>query len=70
MSLPKGAKIWRPRYIKRRTKQRKDGKYAWSFGARIGYWPCMRAPNMRIDFSIWQIYVWCGWHECMGPEEK
>lgn len=65
-----GAKIWRPRYLIRRRKRRNDGRYAWGFGARIGYWPCMRGPNIALDFAIWQIYVWIGWHECMGPKEK
>lgn len=53
---------WRPRWMTRRTKQRpEDGKYAQSFGARVGYWPCLRAPFVSIYAGSRVFEVWVGW---------
>jgi hypothetical protein len=44
----------------RRQRQREDGRYVWGFGARLGYWPCLRAPFIRFDVATWIIEVWYG----------
>lgn len=52
---------WRPRHMFRRHKQNAEGHYAWGFGARIGYWPCLRAPYLTIDYGTRAIDLWVGW---------
>lgn len=53
---------WRPRWMTRRTNVRpSDGKHAQSFGARVGYWPCLRAPFVSFYVGSRVFEVWIGW---------
>jgi hypothetical protein len=51
-------RMWR-REI-RRNKTNIDGETVISFGLRVGYWPCLKAPFLR--FFWWKINgeVWYG----------
>lgn len=53
--------LWRPRGLIRRTKQREDGRHAQSFGARVGYWPCLRAPFISLYFGSRVFEAWVGY---------
>lgn len=37
----------------------KDLEYV-SFGFRIGYWPCLKAPYLQIVFAGWRCDFWYG----------
>lgn len=52
---------WRPRSMARRSRQRADGRYVWNFGLRVGYWPCLRAPFVTIDYGTHALDLWVGW---------
>ena len=39
--------------------QIKDLEYV-SFGFRIGYWPCLKAPYIQIVFAGWRCDFWYG----------
>lgn len=52
---------WRPRATARRQQQRSDGKHVLGFGLRAGYWPCLRAPFVRLDFAHYIFEVWVGY---------
>ena len=41
-----------------RNKQSPEGIYAKAFGARVGYWPCVRSPFVQVSFWIWRVSVW------------
>lgn len=36
------------------------GKHAFSIGARFGYWPCLKAPFVAIDFGTRRLEIWHG----------
>lgn len=38
----------------------RSGQHAYAFGARIGYWPCLRAPFVVLDIAKWRAEVWYG----------
>lgn len=44
----------------RPQKQRADGRHAWSLGVKIGYWPCLHAPFLRLDVGTRIIEAWVG----------
>lgn len=48
------------RYINRRSRTSDDGRHAWAFGMRVGYWPCLKGPFVNIEFAIWRIDIWYG----------
>ncbi len=39
--------------------QIKDLEYV-SFGVRLGYWPCLKAPYLQIVFAGWRCDFWYG----------
>ena len=39
--------------------QIKDLEYV-SFGFRLGYWPCLKAPYLQIVFAGWRCDFWWG----------
>lgn len=51
---------WRPRAGWDELKRSKDGRRMWAFGARVGYWPCVKAPHITVSFLFWRVDVWCG----------
>ncbi len=52
---------WRPRATARRQQRREDGRHVWSFGLKVGYWPCLRAPFVRLDVGPTIVEFWVGW---------
>ena len=36
------------------------GRHVRSYGARIGYWPCLQAPFVTLDLGTWRLDVWHG----------
>lgn len=46
--------------LNRRSLTSETGKHAWSFGIRAGYWPCLKAPFVNIEFATWRIDMWHG----------
>lgn len=42
------------------TAQPMTGRSVISFGARIGYWPCLKAPFVSVTFWKWNFDVWHG----------
>lgn len=53
--------IWRPRSSVRSQRRREDGRPVLSLGVRVGYWPCLRAPFIRLDLGPRIVEVWVGW---------
>ncbi len=51
---------WRPRLDVRGQRQRSDGRRVWSMGARLGYWPCLQAPFIRVDVGPFIIEACVG----------
>lgn len=54
------------RYLPRATLRpvaRKPGTNipAVSIGARIGYWPCLKAPFIQVSLALWHIELWVGY---------
>jgi len=49
----------------RRQRQRDDGRHVLGFGLRFGYWPCLHAPFVRLDFGPFIAEVWHG-EKAMG----
>lgn len=43
-----------------RNKQSPTRRYAWAFGMRLGYWPCVRGPFVQLSFAIWVMSFWIG----------
>jgi hypothetical protein len=44
----------------RRNKAAFDGRVALGFGLRAGYWPCLRAPFVQLQFFRWNVSLWHG----------
>lgn len=40
-------------------KRAPKGAY-WSVGVSFGYWPCLRAPFVKIALVRWSLSVWFG----------
>lgn len=38
----------------------KKKKYV-AFGVRLGYWPCLQAPFLQVNFWTWRAEVWYGY---------
>jgi len=36
------------------------GEPVYAFGARVGWWPCLRAPFISITLGRWVVEVWHG----------
>ncbi len=51
---------WRPRLDVRGQRQRSDGRRVWAIGARLGYWPCLQAPFIRLDVGPFIIEACSG----------
>lgn len=49
------------RFKLRHHKRSFEGKSAWALGARIGYWPCLKAPFIQISMLFWVIEIWHGY---------
>lgn len=45
----------------RRHRRSYEGRSAWSLGARIGCWPCLKAPFVQISALFWVIEIWHGY---------
>jgi hypothetical protein len=50
----------RVRFMKRLSKTSSDGRHAQSYGVRVGYWPCLKAPFICVDFHMWRLELWHG----------
>ena len=37
-----------------------NAEYAIGYGLKLGYWRCLQAPFVQIDFHRWLIEVWYG----------
>ena len=44
----------------RENKHSQDGRCAMGFGARVGYWPCLKAPFFQIEMLFWNFSLWYG----------
>lgn len=44
----------------RRNKTSPSGAVAIGFGVRVGYWPCLSAPFLQVEFFRWNVSVWHG----------
>jgi hypothetical protein len=44
----------------RHHKRSYEGRSAMSLGARIGYWPCLKAPFVQLSLIFWVIDIWHG----------
>ncbi len=42
------------------TKQSPAGKHALGYGARVGYWPCLRGPYVQLAWGTRRLDVWFG----------
>lgn len=45
----------------RSQRKRQDGRLVWAFGARVGYWPCLKALFIRFDLGPIIAEAWVGW---------
>lgn len=44
----------------RRSKQSPQNRHAQSFGVRVGYWPCLKAPFVSLDIASHRWDIWHG----------
>lgn len=45
---------------RRLSRKSPEGRHAWSFGLRVGYWPCLLAPYVAVDFGKHRLEAWYG----------
>lgn len=43
-----------------KTKTSPQGRHVWSLGAKVGYWPCLRAPFASLLVGNRIIDLWWG----------
>ena len=51
-------------------KRNKRGEPHVALGARIGYWPCLKAPYVQASFFLWRIEVWYGYPSYWKAEDE
>ena len=50
----------RARFLLRKTNTSPEGKHIIGFGFTVGWWPCLRAPFIRLSAGNFIIEVWYG----------
>lgn len=45
----------------RRNIESPEGVPVHAYGARAGYWPCIKGWFVQITFAIWRIEIWYGY---------
>jgi hypothetical protein len=53
---------WKPRLMVRPVEARSPGGWpVFSFGFRVGIWPCLRAPFLQLSLGLWHVDAWIGY---------
>lgn len=60
----------RLRTMHRRSKTNRYGEHALGFGIRVGYWPCLHAPFIAVDWMSHRWEIWYGAPSYLTEEER
>lgn len=60
----------RLRAQKRWLEKSPAGAQSFGFGARVGYWPCLRAPYVQFTLLFWHFDVWFGDESYKATRDK
>lgn len=60
---------WRPRFMVYHNYRSPEGYRAWSFGVRIGFWPCLMAPFISFSTGPVSLDFWLGYPPINGKRQ-